>query len=222
MDAKATRPEFLRANWVANLQRFARTPRLAAGVDEEFCELCAAPIAPHHSHLVEPKQGRMLCVCRACAMLLGHREDDRFRAVPEQGRILEDFRLSDAEWDSLGIPIGLAFFFHSTPQARVLAFYPGSAGPTESLLELGTWSQLVIDNPALSELLPDVEALLVNRIRGARSYYCAPIDRCYALVGLIRSHWRGVSGGADAWRAIDGFFAELDKECSGNAAVRHG
>lgn len=162
----------------------------------------------------------MLCVCRGCAMLLGHREHDRFRAVPERGGILEDFRLGDAEWDALGIPIGLAFFFRSTPARRVLAFYPGSAGPTESLLELGTWSQLVADNPVLAELAPDVEALLVNRIKGARAYYRAPIDRCYALAGLIRSHWRGVSGGAEAWKAIDGFFAELDKDCG--AAVRHG
>lgn len=207
---------------MASLQRFARTRPPVPGVVDEFCELCAAPIAPRHSHLVEPDKGRMLCVCRACAMLLGHREDDRFRAVPERGRILQDFRLSDAEWDKLGIPIGLAFFFHSTPQGRVLAFYPGAAGPTESLLELGAWSQLATDNPALAELLPDVEALLVNRIRGARSYYRAPIDRCYELAGLIRSHWRGVSGGADAWKAIDGFFAELDRECSGNTAVRHG
>ena len=33
------------------------------------------------------------------------------------------------------------------------------------------------------ELEPDVEALLVNRARGAREYWLVPIDECYALVG---------------------------------------
>lgn len=227
MDANATgsgiaRTVVPRGNWVASLQRFAKTPPAARHTATELCELCAAPIAPRHQHLVEPNEGRMLCVCRNCALLLGHRRDGKFRAVPERGRILADFRLGDADWDSLGIPIGLAFFFQSTPQGRVLAFYPGSAGPTESLLKLDTWSQIVADNPELAGLAPDVEALLVNRINGARDYYCAPIDRCYALTGLIRSHWRGISGGARAWQAIDRFFAELDEDCGRPAKVRHG
>ena len=47
----------------------------------------------------------------------------------------------------------------------------------------------------LAELEPDVEALLVNRMKGERAYYRAPIDECFKLVGLIRMHWRGLSGG---------------------------
>lgn len=221
MRAEMPRSTLPRGNWVANLQRFAKTPRSVARAEQEFCELCAAPIASHHAHLVEPGRGRMLCVCSGCALLLGHSGDGRFRAVPQRGSILDNFRLDDAEWDSLGIPIGLAFFFNSTPQGRVLAFYPGSAGPTESLLPLDTWAQLVADNPVLADFAPDVEALLVNRIKGVRDYYRAPIDRCYALAGLIRSRWRGVSGGPEAWRAIAAFFAELDEEC-GREAVSHG
>jgi hypothetical protein len=123
--------------------------------------------------------------------------------------MLEDFRLSDAEWDALGIPIGLAFFFYSTVEGRIVAFYPGPAGSTESLLDLTAWSGLVANNPVLAELEPDVEALLVNRVNGARDYYAVPIDRCYGLVGLIRGRWHGVSGGREAWAAIDGFFDEL-------------
>jgi Family of unknown function (DUF5947) len=61
----------------------------------------------------------------------------------------------------------------------------------------------------LRDLQPDVEALLVNRTKGCREYYRVPIDRCYLLVGLIRTHWRGLSGGSEAWDAIDGFFARL-------------
>jgi hypothetical protein len=38
---------------------------------------------------------------------------------------------------------------------------------------------LTASKPALSALQPDVEALLVNRARGARQYFVVPIDACY-------------------------------------------
>ena len=60
-------------------------------------------------------------------------------------------------------------------------------------------------------------ALLVNRVghvRGAApaEYYLVPIDECYKLVGLIRTHWRGLSGGTEVWREIGAFFAALKNE----------
>jgi Family of unknown function (DUF5947) len=55
----------------------------------------------------------------------------------------------------------------------------------------------------------DVEALLVNRVRGAREHFLVPIDECYSLVGLIRMHWRGLSGGRGVWNEIDKFFEDL-------------
>ncbi len=207
-------------NWVAAVHKFARgpAPEAVAGI----CELCAGPLPSQHAHLAEPARQRLLCVCRSCAMLLGNRADGKYRLVPETPQMLKNFRLSDAGWDSLGIPVGLAFFFYSTAQARVVAFYPGPAGPTESLLDLGAWTVLAACNPVLTEMEPDVEALLVNRMNGARDYYRMPIDRCYALVGLIRSHWRGVSGGGEARSAIDSFFASLGAS-NGNGGGRfHG
>jgi hypothetical protein len=110
---------------------------------------------------------------------------------------------------------------NSTPTSATnnpVAFYPSPAGATESLLGLEAWAQLVADNPVLAELEPDVEALLVNRTKGYCEYYRVPIDRCYLLVGLIRTHWRGLSGGSEAWDAIDGFFARLRT----NRADAHG
>jgi len=56
---------------------------------------------------------------------------------------------------------------------------------------------------------PDVEALLVNRLKGAREYYLTPIDKCYELVGLIRANWRGLSGGSEVWKEIAYFFDRL-------------
>ncbi len=66
-------------------------------------------------------------------------------------------------------------------------------------------------NPVLATLEPDVEALLVNRVRGARGHWIVPIDECYALVGLIRTRWRGLTGGARCGRQIGRFFEELDR-----------
>ena len=77
------------------------------------------------------------------------------------------------------------------------------------MLSLEGWEQLVADNPLLGRLEPDVEALLINRIGGARDHYIAPIDRCFELVGLIRISWRGLSGGQEVWDRIANFFAEL-------------
>jgi hypothetical protein len=121
--------------------------------------------------------------------------------------------MTDAEWDGLLIPINLAFFVRSG-DSDVRAFYPSPAGATESLLPLVTWNRIVEANPTLRLLQPDVEALLVNRVGHARQasaaeYYVTPIDACYRLVGLIRLHWHGLSGGEEVWREIGNFFAEL-------------
>jgi hypothetical protein len=61
----------------------------------------------------------------------------------------------------------------------------------------------------LSGLEPDVEALLVNRSRGARQYFVVPIEDCYALVGVIRTRWRGLTGGREVWEEVERFFESL-------------
>jgi hypothetical protein len=42
----------------------------------------------------------------------------------------------------------------------------------------------------------------------------APIDRCYALVGLVKLHWQGISGGTELGVAIEGFFDELRRDAA--------
>ncbi|MDQ3748999.1 MAG: DUF5947 family protein [Acidobacteriota bacterium] len=36
-----------------------------------------------------------------------------------------------------------------------------------------------------------------------------PIAECYKLVGLIRTHWSGLSSGTEVWREIAEFYARL-------------
>ena len=50
--------------------------------------------------------------------------------------------MSDAQWESLRVPVDMAFFFYNTPAEKVVAYYPSPMGPTESLLELETWEEL--------------------------------------------------------------------------------
>ncbi|MEO6434627.1 MAG: DUF5947 family protein [Tepidisphaeraceae bacterium] len=180
----------------------------------ERCELCSAGLGPEHAHLVEPATRRMLCSCDACAVLFDGRADGRFRRVPRDTFLLPDFQMSEAQWEGLHLPINLALFFHSTPAQKMVALYPSPAGPVESLLSLDSWQELLVANPALATIQPDVQALLVNRIGKTRGfdqpeYYLAPIDQCYALVGVVRAHWRGLSGGNEAWQEIRSFFERL-------------
>jgi hypothetical protein len=195
---------------LAALRRFVR-PRSAA---VERCEMCSAELSAEHQHLVEPSSRQMVCACDPCAILFSGQAEIKYKRVPRRIRSLPDFRLTDAQWESLAIPIQLAFFFNSTPDGKVLALYPSPAGPTESLLALDSWDEIVRDNPVLRELEPDVEALLVKRVGGQHEYYLVPIDECYKLVGLIRAHWRGLSGGTEVWREIGQFYAALKERSS--------
>jgi len=185
----------------------------AEGEAEERCELCNAPIPSEHRHMLELSSRELLCTCRPCALLFDREGSGsgRYKLVPERRLRLDGFQMSDQAWEELRIPVDMAFFFHSSAAERVLAYYPGAMGPIESQLELRSWRDLERANPILSELEADVEALLVNRVRGARGYWLVPLDECYGLVGLIRTRWRGFTGGSEVWREIDRFFEELDR-----------
>ena len=191
----------------AVLRRFVK-PRAVV----ERCEMCSAALASEHEHLVEPATRQMVCACQACAILFSGKGGTKYRRVPRHVRYLSAFQMADAQWESLTIPINMAFFFYSTPAQKVLSMYPSPAGATESLLELESWEEILESNPILRDMEPDTEALLINRVRGASEYYLLPIDECYRLVGLIRSYWHGLSGGTEVWEVISKFFAELKEK----------
>lgn len=195
----------------AGLRRFLRKRP-----DVERCDLCGQQIPSTHDHLMELSSRKLVCACTACALLFSSHTAKKYRRVPRQIRFLADFRMTDAEWDGLLIPINMAFFFHNSAENKVTAAYPSPAGPTESLLSLQTWHEIAERNPALSSLEEDVEALLVNRTGLARrksdaEYYVVPIDECFKLTGLIRAYWNGLSGGTEVWQQIEGFFDDLRK-----------
>jgi hypothetical protein len=175
--------------------------------------MCARELGAEHDHLVEPANRKLICACQACAILFDG-QSEKYKRVPRRVLFLQEFQLSDQQWDGLLVPIEMAFFFRSTPHGKVIALYPSPAGPTESLLSLETWDEIAQANPALAAMESDVTALLVNRVGHTRGftkaeYYLVPIDECYKLVGLIRAHWHGLSGGTEVWREIASFFKAL-------------
>jgi Family of unknown function (DUF5947) len=197
---------------LANLRKFARTkpnekPRHRAPVEQ--CELCSVRVPPQHRHLLEMSTLKIVCSCDACALRFQDVVEGRFKLIPRDTRSLPEFTITDSDWEHFALPINLAFFFYSTPDQKMMAYYPSPAGATESLLPLTAWSSLVAQNPSLNEMQADVEALLVNRAGKARDYFIAPIDKCFELVGTIRMHWRGLSGGQEVWDKIDSFFLLL-------------
>jgi hypothetical protein len=148
--------------------------------------MCSLELAAEHEHLVEPSK-KLICACAACAILFEGQSGTKYKRVPREVRFLRDFQLTDAQWDGLMVPIEMAFFFKSSPQEKVIALYPSPAGPTESLLSLDTWADIVGRNPILGEMQADVTALLVNRV-GTRSRGCP----CGVL---SRSHRRMLQAG---------------------------
>jgi hypothetical protein len=155
----------------------------------EHCELCGAPIGASHSHVLELASRDVKCACRPCGLLFERAE--KMRLIPT------DVRASDVDVDleQLRLPVDIAFMFRADGELK--CFYPSPMGPTESLLPVA------VD----VELADDVEALLIYRER----QWIVPIDVCYALVGLIRTRWRGFTGGADVWRELDKFWDGLDR-----------
>lgn len=183
---------------------------------EERCDLCSEPLPPEHRHLLDLETRQLLCACRACALLFDREaaSSGHYRLLGERRLRLDGFQLDEALWEELRIPVEMAFFFHHSGEARTVAFYPSPMGATESLLELDAWRRIEAANPVLAEMRGDVEALLVNRARGAREHWLVPLDDCYSLVGLIRSRWRGLGGGGEVWEAIEGFFERLGERAT--------
>src|SRR5947207_1926920 len=114
--------------WVASVRRFvaatpAHTPR---------CDLCAAALPETHPHLFDRDDRRLICACRACALLMPA-SNLRLARVPEETSRLAGVEIDDRRWAEIGIPVGIAFFVKASPSGRVRAMYPGAAGVTESL-----------------------------------------------------------------------------------------
>jgi hypothetical protein len=200
---------------LAGLRRFT-----ASRPAQERCELCGIALSARHPHLLQRDSRQIICSCDACAILFCGQETARFLRIPRRIERLDQLAIDPLAWDAMMLPINLVFFVRQVDGATQ-AFYPSPAGAMSSLVEMPNLQALFPDQPAINGLAPEVEALLVNRIGDKTSSFIVPIDACYRLVGTIRTHWRGLSGGHDVWQAIADFFAELDRISAPAAEASH-
>lgn len=212
------------------LRRFAtRSPAAhagpipAAGKEAERCEMCREILDRRHGHVVEIDKRSIVCACRACYLLFtsGGAAGGRYRSVPERVRHDPARPMGDADWNELQIPVAMAFFFVNSLLGRVVAGYPSPGGVTECELDLAAWDRLVVGYPLLGAMMPDVEAVFVNRTDRGNETFLLPIDECYSLVGELRLRWQGFDGGAEAHAALAAFLAGLRRRALALAPEEH-
>jgi hypothetical protein len=181
--------------------------------------MCATGIPAGHGHVADLDNATLACVCRACWLLFTETGagGGRYRGVPDRYLADPARPMAAAQWDSLQIPVGLAFFLRSSRSGETHAFYPSPAGATESTLDLATWERLTAEYPLLAEAQPDTEAVLICRGDAGAEYYLVPIDACYELAGRMRMYWRGFDGGAQARAAITDFLTGVRSLAAGQA-----
>ena len=187
-------------------------PALGSRADQDRCDLCAEPLPPDHRHVLDVPAAEIGCACRACALLFDRQSagGGSHRLLPRHRRRLDGFTLDDLLWGALGVPVDLAFFVRTSGDGGITARYPSPLGTLHSRVERRTWAELESANPALQGMDDDVEALLVDRTAGARRHWLLPLDDCYRLTAVVRTHWQGLSGGPDIHPHIDAFFDRLD------------
>ena len=200
-------------NALAALEPFLRGGRDVAP-DLERCGVCTQLIDEEgHEHVVDIDSRALLCACPTCAITFAHPGTTgtrQLRIVPTRVVFDPDFQLDDARWAALAIPVRLAFIFYNSRLARWVALYPSPGGAAEAELPPAALDDLAAATRLIAEIQPDVEALLVHGRRGGPlETFVAPIDACYRLVGEVRRHWRGFSGGDQVWRRLETVFSEL-------------
>ncbi|MEO6221198.1 MAG: DUF5947 family protein [Ginsengibacter sp.] len=176
--------------------------------EEEHCNFCNTILPPEHRHLADISVMRFLCTCDMCMIVQAVRGN--YKPLPQRYLELTDFKMSDELWSDFLIPVNMAFFVLKSHQDGAVAFYPAPTGATESKLKMEPWDEMKQLNPVLNDLLPDLEALLMNRLDSTNKYFIVPIDSCYKLIGMIRTSWKGIHGGSEVNDIINKFFVGLE------------
>src|SRR5437660_2459509 len=127
------------------LRQFARKREMRQTTEQ--CELCSEAIGSKHRHLLELSNRALICVCHPCSILFGDpgAGSGKYRLVPSRYLLLQDFQMTDEQWDDLMIPVNMVYIFYSTSGGQrtpsedgvamragkansVMALYPSPAG----------------------------------------------------------------------------------------------
>ncbi len=195
---------------------------------DERCGLCGDPVPERHRHVLDERDPAttgdasqtvaLMCVCVPCTLLFDREGagGGHYRLVPERRT-----NVADVSAESLGAPVGLAFFVKRV-DGGVVAYYPSPLGTTWAGVDAAAWVDVEAGSPALAGMSPGVEALLVwtRAARDRTEHWVVPVDDCYRLAGLVRRHWTGMSGGTAVWGAVAGFFEELRAHTGARVGTR--
>src|SRR4051812_39306933 len=91
----------------------------------ELCELCGSPVPPDHRHLLDLRNRELMCACQPCRILFdsGAAGGEHYRLLPGRRPYPGGFRVDDAPWGGVLIPLHLAFFFPPTGEGQGAAYY---------------------------------------------------------------------------------------------------
>jgi hypothetical protein len=167
---------------VAALRSFTARPAVTV-----LCDLCAAPMAEAHEHLLELQERRVVCACRACSLLFPGAGGAVYRRIESRAVRLPEVVLTGEDFRSLGVPVRLAFLGPSVVHDCVFAVYPNARGATESTVNRASWDALVHTHPSLAAIEPDVEGFFVNASENQYDAYRLSIDVCFRMVGVLRA-----------------------------------
>ena len=160
--------------------------------DGERCDLCRSGVPDDHRHLLQLEERRILCVCEPCRALRSRRR--RAAAGRHAHAVAGGLRAARRRVGRVPDPDRarvLPALERDRQRRRDVPVAGRRDRERAALRRAGT--RLVELNPVLRGLEPDAEGLIVDRRLGVAAI--APIDRCYELVGLIKSRWEGISGG---------------------------
>lgn len=164
---------------------------LSGGARAERCDFCNAAIGGFHPHLFEPRDRRLSCACPACATLFPSSADTKYRRVASRAERLEGVDLTEDDWQSLGIPVGLSYVTRSLVHDAVFAVHPNRGGATETRVSVAAWGGLVSKHPKLGRVAPELEGVLLSSIGRASFAAVLSVDLFHAFVGQLRerSDW---------------------------------
>ena len=195
----------------AKLKQFLTQRAMAS--QEESCRFCNAAIDTPHVHVINIVTHTLINVCRSCYLLfsLEGAAQGKYKAVPQRRVYIPALAMTQAHWEGLQIPVGIAFFLRNTSRSCITGHYPGPEGTTVSLVRWETWDALEEANPILEKLVPDVETLMIYH---PPAHSCSeggivPIDVSNELMKCLKQQWRGLDGGGEAWRTIQRFVADI-------------
>src|SRR5207253_6323310 len=113
------------------LRQFARKREMRPPAEQ--CELCSDVIAPKHRHLLDLSSRALICVCRPCSILFGDpgAGSGKYRLVPSRYLLLQDFQMTDEQWDDLMIPVNMVYIFYSSGDGEYTRGAAGAPTPAE-------------------------------------------------------------------------------------------